>query len=173
MPFILNSFHFFYLLKGHFPAFQTICFKKTLIKHCSSGKEFKDRNLPLWRRIHIHRCALTGSLAPPALGTRRCPAFTQYDLIVNDPEQYAGFSTSKFRLSLHDLKVTMNAVDSAEDITKSINAELENLRKWLHGNNKLQTTSMIIGTNRKLHQSNCRELIQANFKISGEVVDHI
>ena len=69
----------------------------------------------------------------------------------------------------------MNADDSAEDITKSINAELENLRIWLHGNkltlNVIKTTSMLIGTKRKLHQSNCRELIQAHFKISGEVVD--
>ena len=45
-------------------------------------------------------------------------------------------------LSLHDSKVTMYADDtslayasnSTDDITKSMNAELENLRKWLHGN---------------------------------------
>ena len=30
---------------------------------------------------------------------------------------------------------------------------------------------MIIGTNRKLHQSNRRELIQAHFKISGEAIE--
>ena len=28
VPFILNSFHLSYLLKGHFPAFQTVWFKK-------------------------------------------------------------------------------------------------------------------------------------------------
>ena len=33
-------------------------------KHCSSGKEIEDQNLPLWRNMHIHRCALRGSLAP-------------------------------------------------------------------------------------------------------------
>ena len=55
------------------------------------------------------------------------------------------------------------ASNSVEDITKSITAELENLNKWLHGNqltlNIAKTTSMIIGTNSKLHQSNSGELI--------------
>ena len=44
--------------------------------------------------------------------------------------------------SLHDSKVTIYADDtslayassSIDDITKSMNTELENLRKWLHGN---------------------------------------
>ena len=86
-------------------------------------------------------------------------------------------------LSLHVSKVTMYADDtslayasnSIDDITKSMNAELENLRKWLHGNkltlNVAKTTSMIIGTNRTLHQSNSGELIQAHFKISGEAIE--
>ena len=86
-------------------------------------------------------------------------------------------------LSLHDSKVTMYADDtslayasnSIDDITKSMNAELENLRKWLHGNkltlNVAKTTSMITGTNRKLHQSNRQKLIQAHFKISGEAIE--
>ena len=56
-----------------------------------------------------------------------------------------------------------------------MNAELENLRKWLHGNkltlNVADTTSMIIGTNRKLHQSNSEELIHAHFKILGEAIE--
>ena len=34
--------------------------------------------------------------------------------------------------------------------------------------NVAKTTSMVIGTNRKLHQSDSGELIQAHFKISGE-----
>ena len=82
LPFILNSFHLSYLLKGHFPAFQTVCCKKIFLggspqtpptavqslgdyysKHCSSGKEFTDQNLPPWRSIHINRCALR-SLVP-------------------------------------------------------------------------------------------------------------
>ena len=34
-------------------------------KNCSSGKSLKTKYLPLWRNIHMHRCALRGSLAPP------------------------------------------------------------------------------------------------------------
>ena len=34
------------------------------IEHCSSGKEFEDQNLALWRSIYMHRFALIGSLAP-------------------------------------------------------------------------------------------------------------
>ena len=56
-----------------------------------------------------------------------------------------------------------------------MNAELKNLRKWLHGNmltlNVAKATSMIIGTNRKLHHSNSGELLQAHFKISGETIE--
>ena len=33
-------------------------------EHCFSGKELEDQNLPPWRNIHIHRCALRGRLAP-------------------------------------------------------------------------------------------------------------
>ena len=87
-------------------------------------------------------------------------------------------------LSLHDVKVTMFADDaslayasnSLSNITKSMNIELENLRKWLHGNkltlNITNTISIIIGTNGKLHQSNSRELIQAHLQISGEAIEH-
>ena len=56
-----------------------------------------------------------------------------------------------------------------------MSTELENLRKWLHGNkltlNIVKTTSMIIGTNRKLHESDIGELIQEHCKISGEAVE--
>ena len=58
--------------------------------------------------------------------------------------------------------------NSVEDITKSMSAELKNLRKCLHENmltlNAAKISSTIIGTNRKLHQSNSGELIQAHFK---------
>ena len=69
-------------------------------------------------------------------------------------------------LSPHDSKVTMYVDDtslactsnSINDTRKSMNAELENLRNWLHGINLtlnvVKTTSMIIGSNRTLHQSN-------------------
>ena len=86
-------------------------------------------------------------------------------------------------LSLHESKVTMYADDtslayasnSLDDVTKSMNAELENLRKWLHGNkltlNIAKTTSIIIGTDGKLHQCNGGDLIPAHFKISGEEIE--
>ena len=93
------------------------------------------------------------------------------------------FFINDMPLSFHDSEVTMYADDtslvyasnSIDDITKSMNTELENLRKWLHGNklpvNVTKTTSMIIGTNRKLHGCNSGELIQAHFKISGEAIE--
>ena len=72
-------------------------------------------------------------------------------------------------LSLHDSIVTMYAdgtslayaSNSIDDITKSMNTELENFKKmaaWKLANFKFcKTTSMIIGTDRKLHQSNSGE----------------
>ena len=86
-------------------------------------------------------------------------------------------------LSLCDSKVTMNADDtslayasnSIDDLARSMNAELENLREWLYGSkltlNVVRTRSVIIGTSRKLHQSNSEELIHKHFKISGEVIE--
>ena len=86
-------------------------------------------------------------------------------------------------LSFHDSKVAMYVEDTSlayassivDNITKSLNGELESLRKWLHGNtltlNVAKTPSMIIGTNRKLHQSNSGELIQAHFKILAEAIE--
>jgi len=56
-----------------------------------------------------------------------------------------------------------------------MNTELENLRTWLHGNkltlNATKATSMIIGTNRILYESDSRELIQTHFQISGEAIE--
>ena len=86
-------------------------------------------------------------------------------------------------LSLHDSKVTMFADDtnfastsiSIDDITKFMNAEPENVRKWLLGNkltlNVAKTASVKMGSNRKLHQSHSLELIQTHFKISGEATE--
>ena len=60
---------------------------------------------------------------------------------------------------------------------KSMNAELESVRKWLHGNkltlNVAKTASTIIGTDRKLHQGNSGEPAQAHFKILGEAIEKI
>ena len=53
------------------------------IRHCSSGKEFKDQKLALWRSIYMHRFSLIGGLAP-------CPRYVQASLytkaiILHDP----------------------------------------------------------------------------------------
>ena len=80
--------------------------------------------------------------------------------------------------SLHISRVALYAGDtslayapnSVEDITKFMNTELENRCVESSLLYVAKTTSMIIGTNRKLSQSNSGELIQAHFKISGEAV---
>ena len=86
-------------------------------------------------------------------------------------------------ISLYDSKVAMHAdatslayaSNSIDAITKSMNTEIENLRKWLHGNkltlNVTKTISLIISTNRKLHESDSGELVQAHLKISGEAIE--
>ena len=101
-----------------------------------------------------------------------CLAPLLFLLLVND-----------MTLWLHVAKATMYAEDaslaynssSIDDITKSMNAEQENLRKRLHGNkltlNVAKTTSMIIGTSRKLQLSNSRELTQSHIKISGDTIE--
>ena len=58
---------------------------------------------------------------------------------------------------------------------KSMNAKLENLRKWQHDDQLTltvaKTASMILGTDRKLHQDYNGELKQAQFKTSGEAIE--
>ena len=85
LPFILNSFHLSYLQKRHFSSIVDSLIQETFsvgkppdpyiivvfpgdrcITHCSSGREFNDQNLALWRNIYMHRFALIGSIAPPA-----------------------------------------------------------------------------------------------------------
>ena len=46
------------------PQIIVVLLEDQCIKHCSSGKEFKDQNLALWRNIYMHRFAFIGSLAP-------------------------------------------------------------------------------------------------------------
>jgi len=57
--------------------------------HCSSGREFEDQNLALWRNIHIHGYALRRSLVPPALDTHRRPR-----------EQHSEFDSNKIDLAI-------------------------------------------------------------------------
>ena len=52
--FILSSFYLSYLVKEYDNG--------TNILNIALREEFEDRSLPLWRNIHIHKCALRGSL---------------------------------------------------------------------------------------------------------------
>ena len=56
-----------------------------------------------------------------------------------------------------------------------INSELENLKEWLQGNklslNIEKTTSMIIGTKRKLTDENRKNLLPS-FTLDGETIQH-
>ena len=95
-----------------------------------------------------------------------------------------------FLLYINDLpcvlkcsKVTMYADDTSlahsakdiEDITSTMNAELENLKVWLHGNklslNVAKTTSMLIGTRHTINDKLTAEPLRANFMISGEQIE--
>ena len=95
-----------------------------------------------------------------------------------------------FLLYINDLpcalncsKVTMYADDTSlaysakdvKDITSTMNAELENLKVWLHGNklslNLAKTTSMLIGTRHSINDKITAEPLRANFVISGEHIE--
>ena len=62
-----------------------------------------------------------------------------------------------------------------EDITSTMNAELENLKVWLHGNklslNVAKTASMLIGTRHTINDKLTAEPLRANFMISGEQIE--
>ena len=69
----------------------------------------------------------------------------------------------------------MYTISSIDDIVKSMIAELVNVTKLLHGNKLTltvaETTSMITATDRKLHESNIRELMQAHFKTLRKAIE--
>ena len=46
------------------PQLCTVFLGDQYTKHCSSRKGIVNQNLTLWRKIQIHRCALTERLAP-------------------------------------------------------------------------------------------------------------
>ena len=62
-------------------------------KHYSSGKEFEDQNLAMWRNIYMHRFALIGSLPP-------CPRCAQVSLI-NSSVFGASFTSHKCLCAKH------------------------------------------------------------------------
>ena len=71
----------------------------------------------------------------------------------------------------NDTSLARSAYD-IKDITNVMNSELENLKKWLHGNklslNVAKATSMLIGTSRTLRDKITGEPPRENFEISGE-----
>ena len=91
VPFILNSFHLSYLLKGHFPAFQTVWFKKIFWGESPQTPKFplshQETNIlsvaPLEKSLKIKFYPCGGAYIyiavpseeafPPAPGRRRHP----------------------------------------------------------------------------------------------------
>ena len=61
-----------------------------------------------------------------------------------------------------------HASNSIDDLTESMNTELEKLIKWLHGNkltlNVTKTTSMIIDTNRNCIKATAGSLYRHSLK---------
>ena len=53
LPFILNSFHLSYLLRGSFSGFVDNLVQDNFSGASSSRIEFEDQQQPLWRNIHI------------------------------------------------------------------------------------------------------------------------
>ena len=85
--------------------------------------------------------------------------------------------------SLTEVKVNVYADDTSlthsvvklDNVTQVINSEIEKLKEWLQGN-KLslyidKTTSMIIGTKRKLTYENGENLLP-NFTLEGKPIQH-
>ena len=80
-------------------------------------------------------------------------------------------------------KITMYADDTClafsaknvDNISKIMNNELQNLRKWLYSNklslNVAKTTSILIGTKKALQDKSNGELLRAEFKIQGELIE--
>ena len=88
-----------------------------------------------------------------------------------------------FPLALKCSKVTMYADDtslahSAKDvneITSTMNSELEHLKVWIHGTklflNVAKTTSMLIGARYTMNDKITAEPLRKNFVISGEPIE--
>ena len=86
------------------------------------------------------------------------------------------FLLTKVKVNFYadDTSLTYSDV-KLDNVTQAINSELENLKEWLQGNtlslNIDKTTSMIIGTKRKLTDENGENLLP-NFTLDGETIQH-
>ena len=67
-----------------------------------------------------------------------------------------------------------HSAKDVKDISSTMNAELDNLKVWLHGNklslNVAKTTSMLIGTRHTINDKITVETLRTNFVISGEQI---
>ena len=86
------------------------------------------------------------------------------------------YSLTKVKVNVYadDTSLTYSDV-KLDNVTQVINSELEELKEWLQGNklslNIDKTTSMIIGTKRKLTDENGENLLP-NFTLDGETIQH-
>ena len=93
-------------------------------------------------------------------------------LFINDMP----YSLTKVKVNVYadDTSLTYSDV-KLDNVTQEINANLEELKEWLQGNklslNIDKTTSMIIGTKRKLTDENGENLLP-NFTLDGETIQH-
>ena len=93
-------------------------------------------------------------------------------LFINDMP----YSLTKVKVNVYadDTSLTYSDV-KLDNVTQVINSELEELKEWLQGNklslNIDKTTSMIIGTKRKLTDENGENLLP-NFTLDGETIQH-
>ena len=86
------------------------------------------------------------------------------------------YSLTKVKVNVYadDTSLTYSDV-KLDNVPQVINSELEELKEWLQGNklslNIDKTTSMIIGTKRKLTDENGENLLP-NFTLDGETIHH-
>ena len=86
------------------------------------------------------------------------------------------YSLTKVEVNVYadDTSLTYSDV-KLDNVTRVINSELEKLKEWLLGN-KLslsidKTTSIILGTKRKLSDENGKNLLP-NFTLDGKPIQH-
>ena len=115
--------------KPPYPQIPSVLLGDQCARHCSSEKELEDQSLPLWRNMHIHRCALKVSLAPSALSTCRHPyGYTGGFRGCNTPNTFPPFSKSCNIFVLSSM-FSYNSVNSAIFLYNLINSAVV-LTQW-------------------------------------------
>ena len=93
-------------------------------------------------------------------------------LFINDMP----YSLTKVKVNVYADDTSLTSSDvKLDNVTQVINSELGKLKEWLQGNklslNIDKTTSMIIGTKRKLIDENGENMLP-NFTLDGETIQH-